>query len=69
MIYINNFIDKLKLFESQNRRDFTISLREAKDLHGDITKLLLVLHELQSKVVQEPSKSESVNVELKGGDW
>ena len=69
MIHINNFIDKIKFFESQGKRDFTFSLREAKDLHGDITKLLLVLQEVRDNPAAAKSNNEVVNVELKGNDW
>lgn len=63
MIHINNFIDKIKFFESKNSKDFVMPLREAKNLHSDITKLLLVLQELQSK------EQKNITVELNGEDW
>ena len=63
MIHITNFIDKIKFFESKNSKDFVMPLREAKNLHSDITKLLLVLQELQTK------EEQNTTVELKGEDW
>ena len=63
MIHINNFIDKVKFFESKNSKDFVMPLREAKNLHSDITKLLLVLQELQTK------EQQNTTFELKGEDW
>jgi hypothetical protein len=42
-LHINRFVDNIKAHESRNARDFTMSLRDAKDLHSDITKLLLTL--------------------------
>jgi len=63
MIHITNFIDKIKFFESKNSKDFIMPLREAKNLHGDITKLLLVLQQLQTK------EEQNTTVELKGEDW
>ncbi len=36
MIHINNFIDKIKFFESKNSKDFIIPLSEAKNLHADM---------------------------------
>ena len=63
MIHITNFIDKIKFFESKNSKDFVMPLREAKNLHSDITKLLLVLQQLQTK------EEENTTVELKGEDW
>ena len=64
MIHIHNFIDKIKFFESSNSKDFIITIREAKDLHGDITKLLTAIHELQNKIESSPS-----NIEIDGGAW
>ena len=63
MIHITNFIDKIKFFDSKNSKDFVMPLREAKNLHSDITKLLLVLQELQTK------EEQNTTVELKGEDW
>jgi len=68
MIHINNFIDKIKFFESKNSKDVIIPMREAKDLHGDITKLLLAIQVLQEKQQTSPN-NESVNVELRGSDF
>ena len=65
-LHINRFIDLIKAQESRGGRDVTLSLRDAKDLHADITKLLLTLEKLredQSKV------DEIVKVELTGGTF
>jgi hypothetical protein len=60
---INTFIDKIKFLETKNAKEFSMTMREAKDLHGDITKLLVVLQEL----TQNHNKSqEPIQVELKG---
>jgi hypothetical protein len=67
MIHINKFIDKVKFFESKNSKDFIIPIKDAKDLHSDITKLLLALQEYEQRArrtVQEPT-----NIEVNGGDW
>ena len=65
-LHINRFIDLIKAQESRGGRDVTLSLKDAKDLHADITKLLLTLEKLredQSKV------NEVVKVELTGGTF
>jgi hypothetical protein len=66
MIHINNFIDKIKFFESRNTKDFIIPLSEAKNLHGDITKLLLVLQESNDHL---PNISNNNDDEITGGNW
>jgi hypothetical protein len=67
MIHINRFIDKVKFFESKNSKDFIIPLTEAKNLHTDITKLLLVIQEHQSHNNQMTQSSSDTSVD--GGDW
>jgi len=64
MIHINRFIDKIKVLESKHERNFIMSTQEAKDLHTDITKLLLALQELSSS-----PKEEITTVEFKGNNW
>ena len=44
-LHIHRFIDSIKAHESRNQRDFIMTLRDAKDLHADITKLLVTLEE------------------------
>ena len=66
-LHINRFVDAIKAAESRSQRDLTMSLRDAKDLHGDITKLLLTLEGMRSQNAQ--SKEESITVELSGGSF
>jgi hypothetical protein len=67
MIHINNFVDKIKFFEAKQSKDFIFPLSEAKNLHSDITKLLIVLHELQ---FESNSIAETItNSEISGEDW
>jgi hypothetical protein len=65
-LHINRFIDLIKAQESRGGRDINMSLRDAKDLHADITKLLLVLESLRS---QAGSRDEVIKVELTGGTF
>jgi len=65
MIYIQRFLDKLKNLQSQNAKDFTMSLHEANNLHADITKLLL---ELKTHA-NNKSTDDVIKVELDGGNF
>jgi hypothetical protein len=65
-LHINRFIDLIKAQESRGGRDITMSLRDAKDLHADITKLLLVLESLRQPV---QAQEEVIKVELTGGTF
>lgn len=62
----NRFIDSIKAHEARGQRDLTMSLRDAKDLHADITKLLLLTEELRR---QQTAAEETVTVELAGGSF
>jgi hypothetical protein len=66
-LHINRFVDSIKAHESRGQRDFTMTMREAKDLHSDITKLLLTLESLHTQKVQP--KEETISVELSGGSF
>lgn len=68
MIHINNFIDKIKFFESRNSKDFIIPLSEAKNIHADITKLLLVLQETRNNTNTNDNIPPN-NYKIKGKDW
>jgi hypothetical protein len=66
-LHIHRFVDLIKAAESRGQRDLQMSLRDAKDLHGDITKLLITLQELQqSKPVGTP---EEITVQMDGGSF
>lgn len=67
-LHINRFIDLIKAQESRGGRDISMSLRDAKDLHADITKLLLVLESFRSQDTAAP-RDEVIKVELTGGTF
>ena len=66
-LHINRFVDAIKAAESRGQRDLTMNLRDAKDLHGDITKLLLTLEDLRGQTIQ--AREETITVELSGGSF
>jgi hypothetical protein len=66
-LHINRFIDLIKAQESRGGRDINMSLRDAKDLHADITKLLLVLESLRSQ--SGTARDEVIKVEITGGTF
>lgn len=65
-LHINRFIDALKAHESRGQRDFVMSIKEAKDLHADITKLLLAVEQVRA---QTQSRSETIEIEIAGGSF
>ena len=67
-IHINKFIDRVKANESRGQRDFIMTMTEAKDLHSDITKLLLHIQALAAQ--QSSGNSQQVlEVEVRGGTF
>ena len=64
-LHINRFIDAIKAAESRGQRDLTMSIRDAKDLHGDITKLLMTLEGMRNL----KPKEETIVVEMSGGSF
>ena len=65
-LHINRFIDSIKAAESRGQKDLIMSLRDAKDLHGDITKLLLALEQSRR---EQTSQHEPIEVVLSGGSF
>ena len=68
-LHIHRFVDLIKAAESRNQRDLQISLRDAKDLHADITKLLLTLEDLRRSVPPSGSVGDTVEIEIDGGSF
>ena len=65
-LHINRFVDSIKAHEARGQREFTMTLRDANDLHSDITKLLLTLEGMRNLAA---SKQETITVEMSGGSF
>lgn len=63
-MHITRFIDRIKAAESRGQRDMVMSLQDAKDLHADITKLLLVLQHNAANTESKPTE-----IEIQGGSF
>lgn len=66
-LHINRFIDRIKSFESRGQQNFSMTMAEARDLHADITKLLLSLQVLLEEKKIGPPDQQVINVEVDGG--
>ena len=65
LLHINKFVDKLKAAEGRALREVTMSLSEARDLHADITRLLVIVQDLHE---QQPNKNNQPStIEIDGG--
>lgn len=67
-VHIKKFIDRLQHFESRGVREFNCPIDDAKNLHRDITRLLLELNELKERPVAV-ADTEVITVELDGGSF
>jgi hypothetical protein len=65
-LYIKRFIDRLQSFESRGAKDFSCPLQDAKNLHADITKLLIDLEQAKN---QPPSQEQVITVQMEGGSF
>ena len=68
-LHINRFIDRIKAADARQQRDFNMSMSDAKDLHADITKLLLALHTLHEQSLATASTNPTVDLEVNGGTF
>jgi hypothetical protein len=65
-LHINRFVDAIKAAESRGQRDLTMTLRDAKDLHSDVTKLLLTLQNMRE---QQERAGQTVEITMDGGTF
>ena len=68
-LHINRFIDRIKAADARQQRDFTMSMSDAKDLHADITKLLLALQVLHEQGTLATTNNPTVELEVTGGSF
>ena len=67
-IHIQKFIERVQGFEARAAKDFTMPIKDAKDLHADITKLLLALNVLREGATTAQT-NDTITVEIEGGSF
>lgn len=67
-LHIQKFVDRVRGFELKGSKDFVMTINDAKDLHTDLTQLLLELHNLRVKLA-EPSENEVIKIKMDGGSF
>lgn len=68
-IHLHKFVDRLRGLESRGVKDFTMSMTDAKDLHADITRLLIDLQSLKQQIVSQTANEQPITVEIQGGSF
>jgi len=66
-IHLQRFVDRVRGFEARGAREFTMSIQDAKDLHADITRLLIDLQAFREQQAQKAQEPEVIRVEVDGG--
>jgi len=66
-LHISKFVDRVRAAESRQQREVTMTINEARDLHADITRLLL-------KIESAPSVNSSIDpviteIKVSGGTF
>lgn len=64
-LHINRFLDRILSAESRQQRDVTMTVQDARALHTELTKILLIAEELRTQAVV----GENIKVEVRGGDF
>jgi len=67
-IHLQKFVDRVRGQEARGARDLTMTINEARDLHADITRLLLALQTLQESQTKTAT-TDAIRVEMQGGDF
>lgn len=66
--HLQRFVDRVRGAEARGVRDFTMSMDEARDLHADLTRLLIELNELRTTATQTNTE-EVITIQMDGGKF
>ena len=67
-IHLQKFVDRVRGQEARGARDLIMTMNEARDLHADITRLLLALQTLQESQTKTAT-TDVIRVEMQGGEF
>ena len=67
-IFLQKYVDRVRGLEARGAKDFTMSMTDAKDLHADITRLLIELQNLREQSLNSPQE-EVITVVMDGGTF
>ena len=65
-LHIKRFVDKVTALDASRSKEFTLTIADAKNLHADITKILLENVALRTRLEQASSEEEVITVALNG---
>jgi hypothetical protein len=64
-IHLTKFVDRVSGQQMRGSRDFVMTMKEAQDLHADITRVLLELRTLREQT--HTAAQEPITVKMDGG--
>jgi hypothetical protein len=67
-LHLQKFIDRVRGHEARGSKDFIMPMSDAKDMHADITRLLLELHDLREQA-SKPAAEDVITVKMDGGSF
>jgi hypothetical protein len=67
-IHLQKFVDRVRGFEARGAKEFTMTIQEAKDLHADITRLLIDLQNFRESAATQPAE-QVITVQMDGGSF
>ena len=67
-MHLQKFVDRVRGHEARGARDFVMSMTDAKDLHADITRLLLELQDLREQATKS-TEEQVITVQVGGGSF
>ena len=68
-LHLQKFVDRVRGFESRGAKDFIMSMADAKDLHADITRLLIDLQNLREQTANSSNNDEVITIQMDGGKF
>lgn len=68
-LYLQKYVDRVRGLEARGAKDFTMSMADAKDLHADITRLLIELQTLRENTMLKDTGDEVITIKMDGGSF
>jgi hypothetical protein len=68
-LHLQKFVDRVRGYEARGNKDFVMSMADAKDMHADITRLLLDLQNLREQASKSAETVAAITVTMDGGKF
>jgi hypothetical protein len=68
-LHLQKFVDRVRGFEAKGAKDFVMSMADAKDLHADITRLLIDLQNFRENTMLKYTGDDVITVTMDGGSF